>query len=588
MKKKIFSLCFSVLILLSIPTFAQGPGEPYFPETANGAHNAYFQYQHLRWQNPIGTIYNEIFIHYDSSKVANMDPSSLYVSGFPATAFDSIRINQQLFYPTRYFWCVVEHDQTGLTQGDVWHFTTTASPIDFIQLDEFAYGLGKWTIENIGGCGWQISESSNYTLPPPATSKLLRADKNLCGGTINATATFQQVNNMQYMWFAKLEFNSDWKSENVNDVAKVEMRINGGYEWTTIWEKVGTSDRNKHISLMLFTDPGPIQNVQVRFKTSQYGTDSWWAVDDVVITSTTDLLSHFHAFITNVRINYSIQPKMVIKFQVGIPYDVRIERKTGLPTDFGNYQILDEFYSNYINTYIDSTIADSTTYTYRVGVEEIPINLWYTYSNEATGYVFQPIPVELINFSSEVIGSDVQLLWSTATETNNQGFEILRSTQNDNAWENIGFVPGFGTSTEVHHYSFVDESVQSGNYQYRLKQIDFDGTFEYSNILEVTIDAPTKFALEQNYPNPFNPTTKIKYEIPLSPPLLKGESEAGGFVTLKVYDVLGNEVATLVNQQKPAGTYEVEFNGTELPSGIYFYQLEAGSFIETKKMIQVK
>ncbi len=98
----------------------------------------------------------------------------------------------------------------------------------------------------------------------------------------------------------------------------------------------------------------------------------------------------------------------------------------------------------------------------------------------------------------------------------------------------------------------------------------------------------TGFYLEQNYPNPFNPTTKIKYQIPLSPPLLKGESEAGGFVTLKVYDILGNEIATLVNEEKPAGTYEITWYAEQLPSGVYFYKLQAGTFIETKKMLLLK
>jgi len=97
-----------------------------------------------------------------------------------------------------------------------------------------------------------------------------------------------------------------------------------------------------------------------------------------------------------------------------------------------------------------------------------------------------------------------------------------------------------------------------------------------------------EFRLYQNYPNPFNPSTKIKYRIPLSPPLLKGESEAGGFITLKVYDVLGSEVAILINEEKPTGSYEVEFNASSLPSGVYFYQLRAGNFIETKKMLLLK
>jgi len=205
------------------------------------------------------------------------------------------------------------------------------------------------------------------------------------------------------------------------------------------------------------------------------------------------------------------------------------------------------------------------------------------------------IPVELMNYTIRVLNHDVQLNWTTATEINNKGFEILRSTQNDNDWVKIGFVNGHGTTTEPQFYSFADESLQPGKYQYRLKQIDFDGNFEYSKIVEVTIEAPTEFSLSQNYPNPFNPTTKIKYTIPtphVSSPLVKGRTKEG-FVTLKIYDVLGNEVATLVNEEKPAGEYEVEFtvgqdSSPDVSSGIYFYQLTAGDFVQTKKMVLMK
>jgi hypothetical protein len=601
MKKKIISLCFSLLILLSTLTFSQGPGEPYFPETANGAKNINHQNHSLRWQNPSGTVYNEVYIHYDSSKVANMDQSALFISGYPSVTYDSIRINQQLYFYTRYFWCVVEYDPSGFTQGDVRHFTTTWMNTDFYQPDDFSFGPGKWSISNVGGCGWQIGESPDYTLPLPSVSKVLRADKNLCGNVINATASFQQVNIMKYMWYAQLEFNSDWKAENPNDVAMVEMSTNNGASWTMIWQKTGVSDRNQHINLVLFNDngnPDTIYTVRVRFKTNQYGSNTWWAIDNVVISAQTYLLSHFHPYITNVRANYSNQPKMIVNFQIALPLPyLRIERKTGIPLGPNNYQILSSFSSIHINnTFIDSTITDSTIYTYKVGVGEgFPGNQWYTYSNEATGYAFSPIPVELLNFASQVNGSKVTLYWSTATETNNSGFEILRGVypernrraQNDSEWEKIGFVPGFGTTTETHHYSFIDEALQTGKYQYRLKQIDFDGTFEYSNIIDVTVDTPTMFSLEQNYPNPFNPTTKIKFEIP-------GQARNDNTqVTLKVYDILGNEVATLVNEQKPAGTYEVEFavgqdSSPDISSGIYFYQLKVGSLVETKKMVLLR
>jgi hypothetical protein len=207
---------------------------------------------------------------------------------------------------------------------------------------------------------------------------------------------------------------------------------------------------------------------------------------------------------------------------------------------------------------------------------------------DAFGIYSAPIPVELNSFTADVINYYVKLTWITATEKNNSGFEIQRKKSGDRSqeieWEALGFVPGFGTTTEVHHYSFMDESLQSGNYQYRLKQIDFDGTYEYSNIIEVTVDAPTIFSLEQNYPNPFNPNTKIKFTIPAS----LNPSKGGTFVTLKVYDILGKAVTTLVNEEQSAGVYETEFDGTGLPSGVYFYQLKAGSFVETKKMVLLR
>jgi len=191
---------------------------------------------------------------------------------------------------------------------------------------------------------------------------------------------------------------------------------------------------------------------------------------------------------------------------------------------------------------------------------------------------FDIVPVELVSFVAENIDDEVILKWTTATETNNQGFEILRSTQNDNElWERIGFVEGKGTTTEITNYVFSDKVNEPGTYHYKLKQIDYDGSFYYSEVVEVNIFSPTNFTLFQNYPNPFNPSTKIKYQIP-----------GKDFVTIKIFDVLGNKIASLVNEEKPAGSYEVYFNGTGLPSGLYFYELQTGRFVETRKMILLK
>ena len=181
--------------------------------------------------------------------------------------------------------------------------------------------------------------------------------------------------------------------------------------------------------------------------------------------------------------------------------------------------------------------------------------------------------------------------WHTATEVNNYGFDVERKAPlNPSEWgnwgggEKIGFVAGNGNSNSPKEYSFVDKIISGGGkYRYKLKQIDNDGKFEYSNTVEVEI-APGKFELFQNYPNPFNPSTTIKFTTPDA-----GRRDSSPYKTsLRVYDVLGSEVATLVNREMPAGIYEVNFDASMLPSGVYFYRLQAGGFIQTKQMIILK
>ncbi|MBU0475672.1 MAG: T9SS type A sorting domain-containing protein [Bacteroidetes bacterium] len=192
-----------------------------------------------------------------------------------------------------------------------------------------------------------------------------------------------------------------------------------------------------------------------------------------------------------------------------------------------------------------------------------------------------PTPVELASFSAKANNNSVELNWTTATEVNNYGFSVERKLLVENReWEEIGFVEGHGNSNSPKEYSFIDADNLSGTIQYRLKQIDIDGTFEYSETIEVAIDLNTGFKLSQNYPNPFNPTTKIKYEI--------GDKS---FVTLKVYNSIGQEVATLVNKQQAPGSYEVEFNASvnrKMSSGIYIYQIKSGQFEATKKLVLLK
>ena len=166
--------------------------------------------------------------------------------------------------------------------------------------------------------------------------------------------------------------------------------------------------------------------------------------------------------------------------------------------------------------------------------------------------------------------------WTTATETNNQGFEIERKS-NGGVYEKIGYVAGFGTTTEPKSYSFTDSKVNTGAYSYRLKQIDYDGTFTYSDEVRVNVTAPLSFELSQNYPNPFNPVTTIKYSIPQS-----------ADVKLSVYNLLGEQVALLVDEFKEVGVHTINFTANNLQSGFYIYKLESNGFVQSKKMILIK
>lgn len=191
------------------------------------------------------------------------------------------------------------------------------------------------------------------------------------------------------------------------------------------------------------------------------------------------------------------------------------------------------------------------------------------------------VPVELSFFSAQLIDRDVILNWTTATELNNQGFEIEYSIDNEN-FSMIGFVQGFGTTTEMKSYSFRISDVAAGVQYYRLKQMDFDGTSTIYNSVEVTGPVPNTFMLNQNHPNPFNPSTTISFSLPV-------ESN----VTIKLFNMIGQEVAQIAKNNFQAGSHNVEFNAKDLSSGAYIYTLEAkgindASFVSTKKMLLLR
>ena len=200
-----------------------------------------------------------------------------------------------------------------------------------------------------------------------------------------------------------------------------------------------------------------------------------------------------------------------------------------------------------------------------------------TYNDLTSSIGNGALPVELSFFTGSLNGNEVQLRWKTETELNNYGFEIERSNDNSK-WHVISFIDGSGNSNSPKNYQYLDSNISgSGNYFYRLKQIDNDGTYKYSNVVSVVAHAPEQYFLSQNYPNPFNPETRIDFSLPVTQ-----------FVSLKVYNVLGELVKELVNEKKDAGSYTVMFNASDLSSGIYIYRLETQNFVINKKMTLLK
>ncbi|HSW54315.1 MAG TPA: T9SS type A sorting domain-containing protein [Ignavibacteriaceae bacterium] len=193
----------------------------------------------------------------------------------------------------------------------------------------------------------------------------------------------------------------------------------------------------------------------------------------------------------------------------------------------------------------------------------------------------EPLPVELSSFTAVVNGNSIILMWRTETEVSNYGFEVERASSSNmpvqEGWKKIGFVQGYGNSNSPKHYAFTDTPLEGTSFQYRLKQIDTDGKFQYSDIVSVDIAAPVQFELKQNFPNPFNPATHITYNLPRD-----------GFVTIKVYDIVGSEIAALVNEEKKAGSYLVTFDGVNLSSGVYICTMSGSNFIKSIKMLMIK
>ena len=581
---------------------AQVPDPAFNPMTANGArHISYYngQWAHiLYWQNPTNLIYNDVYVSQDSNLVINLDPSVKVLSGIDSSkVFSSLSLEVLgvIDLHTKYYWRVVEHNTTGFTAGPVWYFYSQSSSYNYWE-DDFNNNLSNYTKIEPYPTFWDIWPS-NFAGGSPSE---LRYDSHY---NISPVPTYLVLNEIFDLSpsINPLSFNHCFQLYYGEFIIGLAYSLDEGITWIPFWQQNVTSNipptqvwyvnvpNENYVKLSLFS------------KSLHNPSMGYWYVDNLLLnTPLTVSIPPSQIFAQSdtsvLKINLTWRPGGTVNPSWGY----RLQRKNGLPRSSSSYSTIAEVGPGVL-AFEDINVQLDSIYTYRIQSKEGPGGGWVTtWSNEATAYVPAIVPVELLSFSSSVVDDDVTLNWATATETNNSGFQIERKSPSPTPslregtfddWESIGFVNGYGTTTEPQTYSFIDKNLSAGNYQYRLKQIDFDGTYEYSNTIEVEINPPTQFSLEQNYPNPFNPTTTIRFTIPSVEthlPAGRQGRDASLLTTLKVFDVLGNEVATLVNEVKPAGNYDVEFDASKLSSGIYYYQLKSENFVQTKKMILMK
>jgi hypothetical protein len=432
------------------------------PNPADGTVNTPLTLAQLTWTNPTGAgsaLRNEVFFGTNPGSMTMIHSGSLA---------SSVNVPGQLNYNTKYYWKVIEQNDTCSGISNLWSFTTVPNPV-FVICDHFEafywmpvgpLGLTNWgqvATNNAGG-------TPNGELRFSWTPSFVGDSKILSPMVLNAPA-----GNAVRLSFIHMV---DWYSTTFT--LGVGYTTDGGANVTTLWT-----------------------------------------------ISPTD----------------SIPPELVY-----IPPFISP----------GNFQFVIYFSG-----------------------DSYEINYWYI--DDFCDY----LPVELTSFVANVVKNNTMLHWTTATETNNSGFEIERNTKGVN-FTSVAFVDGNGTTTAYSSYSYTDRNLEPGTYFYRLKQIDFDGTFEYSNVIEVDINIPFVFSLDQNYPNPFNPTTNIKFSVTVD-----------SKVSLKIFDVLGREVVNLFNSNISAGYHTINFDASSLNSGVYFYQIKANgidgtNFSSVKKMILTK
>ena len=320
-----------------------------------------------------------------------------------------------------------------------------------------------------------------------------------------------------------------------------------------------------------------IDNTDIFFARSTDGGNSWSAPKKV-----NDDNSNRHQFFTWMTIDQTNGAIYIVFYDrrntIGNATDVYVARSTNGGESFTNFKVSQSSFtpsaSIFFGDYTNIAAFNKKVYPIWMRLDGSALSVWTAIIHDSLVFV----PVELEKFTVRNESDKIILQWQTASELNNKGFEVQRKFGNSD-FASVGFVEGKGTTTEKQFYNFIDKPSENGLYSYRLKQIDFSGVNHFSDEVEIQFVSSIQVHLEQNYPNPTNSRTVIQWSIPIN-----------AHVKLKLYDVLGREVLTLVDGFREAGLYEnqIDFNKTELPSGIYLYELRIGSVSALKKLILIK
>jgi hypothetical protein len=527
------------------------PNQPANPNPASGSTNQPINLN-LSWScsDPDGDP-----LTYDVYFGTNSNPP-LAVSNQSATSFNP----GQLTNSTTYYWKIVAEDNQGAsTSGPVWNFTTESAGgdltppeligIQIVEPDELVLDFSEPIDPE------QVNNLQNYTISNNISvtgATLSETQQRICLTTSN--------HDSNYVYSVELD--------NLTDTAGNSISTSGNFSFYKLLD-IGQITYYKYL----------MESVEAS-ATTDTNTSPQKTLDGLV-NGDPDPYSRWAAEIMPQWIQYDLGEVKEISLIASSFYRWNMGR-------IYHYSIHISNDGTQWNTIVNNQTSSSQEWT----LNELPILTYARYvrvtclSNSEGNWaglwearIFGPsqIPVEFVSFTAIVNDENkVELDWTTASELNNQRFDVERKSENEE-YRIVGSIPGKGTSLELNEYNFTDNSVEPSLYVYRLKQVDFNGEFSYSDEVEVLVNKPLSFKLEQNYPNPFNPTTTINFTLPKKQ-----------IFSLKVYNTLGELINNLIEEERDAGHYSVKFDASDLPSGIYFYSISIDQYSETKKMILSK